>query len=50
MRYPAYCCGLAGLRPSFGRVPAFLPTQKSERVISAQLMSVQGPLARTVKN
>ena len=48
VRYPAYCCGLAGLRPSFGRVPAFQPSQKAERPISAQLMSVQGPLARTV--
>jgi amidase len=50
VRFPAYCCGLAGLRPSFGRVPAYQPTQKSERVISAQLMSVQGPLARTVND
>lgn len=50
VRYPAYCCGLAGLRPSFGRVPNYLPTQKSERVISAQFMSVQGPLARTVND
>jgi len=48
VRYPAYCCGLAGLRPSFGRVPAYQPTQKAERAISAQLMSVQGPIARTV--
>jgi amidase len=48
VRYPAYCCGLAGLRPSFGRVPAFQPSQKAERPISAQLMSVQGPIARTV--
>ena len=48
VRYPAFCCGLAGLRPSFGRVPSFQPTQKAERPISAQLMSVQGPLARTV--
>ena len=50
VRYPAYCCGLAGLRPSFGRVPAFQPSLKSERAISAQLMSVQGPLARTVND
>ena len=28
VRYPAYCCGLAGLRPSFGRVPAYNPTQQ----------------------
>jgi len=50
VRYPAYCCGLAGLRPSFGRVPAYNPSGKAERVISAQLMSVQGPLARSVRD
>ena len=50
VRYPAYCCGLAGLRPSFGRVPAYQPSLKSERPISAQLMSVQGPIARTVND
>ena len=50
VRYPAYCCGLAGLRPSFGRVPAYQPSLKAERAISAQLMSVQGPIARTVND
>ncbi|MEI7444165.1 MAG: amidase family protein [Burkholderiales bacterium] len=48
VRYPAYCTGLYGLRPSFGRVPAFLPSAKEERTPGTQLMSVQGPLARTV--
>lgn len=48
VRYPAYCTGLAGLRPSFGRVPAYNPSGKAERTISAQLMSVQGALARCV--
>jgi amidase len=48
VRYPAYACGIAGLRPSFGRVPAFNPTMAAERPISAQLMSAQGPLARRV--
>ncbi len=48
VRYPAYCTGVYGLRPSFGRVPAFLPSAKQERPLSAQLMSVQGPLARSV--
>jgi amidase len=50
VRYPAYCTGLVGLRPSFGRVPAYNPTGKAERVISAQLMSVQGALARSVRD
>lgn len=50
VRYPAYCCGLVGLRGTLGRVPAYNPTMAGakERVISAQLMSVQGPLARSV--
>jgi amidase len=48
VRFPAYCCGVAGLRPSLGRVPAYNPTQTAERSISSQLMSVQGPLARSV--
>jgi len=50
VRYPAYCTGLAGLRPSFGRVPAYNPSAKAERTISAQLMSVQGALARSVRD
>lgn len=48
VRYPAYCTGIYGLRPSFGRVPAFLPSAPQERPLSPQLMSVQGPLARSV--
>jgi amidase len=50
VRYPAYCTGLYGLRPSFGRVPAYNPSSKAERTISSQLMSVQGPLARSVRD
>jgi amidase len=48
VRFPAYCCGLASIRPSFGRVPSYNPTQTAERSMSSQLMSVQGPLARSV--
>ena len=50
IRYPAYACGLVGLRPSFGRVPAFNPSGGGERSMSSQMMSVQGPLARTVRD
>lgn len=48
IRYPAYACGVAGLRPSSGRVPAYNPTQARDRTLAVQLASVQGPLARTV--
>jgi amidase len=47
IRYPAYACGVHGLRPTVGRVPAFnaaLP----ERGIGAQISAVSGPLARTI--
>lgn len=48
IRYPAYCTGTVGLRPSFGRVPAFNGTAASERQLSLQLISVQGAITRNV--
>jgi amidase len=50
IRYPAYVCGLTGIRPSFGRVPSFNPTAPEERPFAVQIMSVQGPLARRVRD
>ncbi len=47
VRYPAYACGIHGLRPSFGRIPAVNFTAP-DRQIGAQLMAVSGPLARSV--
>ncbi len=47
IRYPAYACGVHGLRPTMGRVAAFnaaLP----ERSIGPQISAVSGPLARTI--
>jgi amidase len=48
IRYPAYCCGIAGIRPTLGRVPSFNQTAPEERPIGHQIMSVQGPMARRV--
>jgi amidase len=47
IRYPAYACGVHGLRPSLGRVPAYNATA-ADRHIGGQLMAVSGPLARSV--
>ena len=47
IRYPAYACGIHGLRPSVGRIPAFnaaLPENK----IGVQMTAVSGPIARSV--
>ncbi|OZI73942.1 amidase family protein [Bordetella genomosp. 12] len=47
IRYPAYACGVHGLRPSLGRVAAFnaaLP----ERGLGGQITAVSGPLARRI--
>lgn len=47
IRYPAYACGVHGLRPSLGRVPAF-NASGPDRMIGAQLMAVSGPIARSI--
>ena len=47
VRYPAYACGIHGLRPSLGRVAAFNATA-GDRLIGGQLMAVSGPLARSI--
>ena len=47
IRYPAYACGVQGLRPTLGRIAAINFTAK-DRGIGPQLMAVSGPLARTI--
>jgi amidase len=47
IRYPAYACGVHGLRPTVGRIPAF-NASVPERTIGAQITAVSGPLARTI--
>lgn len=49
VRYPAYCCGVAGIRPSLGVVPNYNPSGAgTPRTITNQLMSTGGLLARQV--
>jgi len=49
IRYPAYACGVHGLRPSLGRVPAH-NFSGSDRFIGGQLMAVSGPIARSIQD
>ncbi|POR11521.1 amidase [Diaphorobacter sp. LR2014-1] len=47
IRYPAYVNGVAGLRPTPGRIPAYHPTT-GLRHFGLQAISAQGPMARSV--
>lgn len=49
IRYPAYACGLHGIRPTMGRVAAY-NASGPERHIGGQLMAVSGPIARTISD
>jgi len=45
LRYPAYACGVATIRPTVGRVPGWSSLGYG---LSIQKMGVQGPIARTI--
>lgn len=47
LRFPAAANGAVTVKPGLGRVPAWNPSQKAERGMLAQAMSVQGLIART---
>src|SRR5277367_752288 len=48
LRFPAFANGVASLKPTQGRIPAFNPSATVERGPLTQLTSVQGAIARTV--
>lgn len=49
LRHPAQCCGIAALKPTFGRVPQDSTCAGADVAsIGAELVSVNGPMARRV--
>src|SRR5262245_16484440 len=50
LRFPAFACGVATVKPTPGRIAAWNPSATSERGLLAQLMSVQGAICREVRD
>ncbi|PAF43855.1 amidase [Helicobacter sp. 11S03491-1] len=50
IRYPAYACGVVGLRPTWGRIPQFDPSSPGGRTFASEFFSIEGPLARNVQD
>ena len=48
LRWPAQCCGISVLRPTLGRIPAATTVEPVDAAIGAQLLIVEGPMARRV--
>ena len=48
LRNPAFCCGIASLKPGFGRIPSAFGLEPKSDLQVGQMMAVQGPMARTV--
>ncbi len=48
LRWPAHCNGLATIKSTNGRVPAYNETAPVERPFMTQTFSTQGPMARSV--
>lgn len=50
LRFPASANGAVTVKPGLGRVPAWNPSQKAERGMLAQAMSVQGLIVRQARD
>jgi amidase len=48
LRFPAFTCGVATVKPTQGRMPAFNPSAAAERGLLSAMMSTQGVIAREV--
>ena len=50
VRNPAFCCGITSLKPSAGRIPHASSIPPEDAGLAVQLMAVEGPMARHVKD
>jgi amidase len=48
LRSPAFCCGVAALKPTVGRIPRASSIPPLDPGMAAQAMAVDGPMARSV--
>ncbi len=48
LRNPAFACGIASLKPGFGRIPWASAIEPASPLPAAQYMAVEGPMARHV--
>ena len=50
LRNPAFCCGIASLKPSAGRIPHASCLPPLDGGVAFQVMCVEGPMARHVED
>lgn len=50
LRWPSHCNGTAALKPTLGRIPQGSSLMQQDPPITIQLMAVQGPMARHVRD
>ena len=50
LRSPAHACGIASIKPTTGRVPEARSAEPLDGTLTAQLMNVNGIMARTVSD
>ncbi len=50
VRNPAYCSGVAALKPTRGRLPRVNTTMPANPGLNSQIMSSEGPMARSVSD
>ena len=50
VRNPAFCCGVASLKPSVGRIPHASSIPPEDSRLATQLLLTEGPMARHVKD